>query len=193
MNQGSDSLVKLLAASEPVVHPLGFVCFPLRAGLCAHVWLPDEPELAVRTASSLIHCHSWDLESRVLRGRIRNRVYRVLTVPGHEAHYRCYTVHRDDHDQLEPTDQCVRIDTAATATHAAGQGYRLPAGVFHDTLVTGGVTVTLLEARDAGGQDVALGPVEALRGLSGPRAAASWHVRSLAEKAVLESLEATDE
>ncbi|MEU6743302.1 hypothetical protein [Streptosporangium sandarakinum] len=57
-----------------VRHPLGFLCLPLERtgeyGVCLHIWSGALPRAASTT--SQIHCHSWDLVSHVLYGRVEN-------------------------------------------------------------------------------------------------------------------------
>ncbi|MGF7237604.1 MAG: hypothetical protein ACQSGP_21965, partial [Frankia sp.] len=65
--------------STAILHPLGFMCIPLRRspglGACVHVWSRQAP--AARPTTSQIHCHSWDLHSVVLWGELRNQLIRV--------------------------------------------------------------------------------------------------------------------
>ncbi|GGP76380.1 hypothetical protein [Streptosporangium pseudovulgare] len=67
----------IASGASPVAgvrHPLGFLCLPLERtgeyGVCLHIWSGALPRAASTT--SQIHCHSWDLVSHVLYGRVEN-------------------------------------------------------------------------------------------------------------------------
>ena len=142
---------------EAVLHPLGFVCLPLERdgefGVCLHLWPPEAGES--RTAFAQIHCHSWELLSFVLYGRIGNQ--RIRLVDGDE--YRVFEVtSREDGDDVRPTDRTVGTVPEPVAVHEAGETYRLPSGVFHRTVVDGGVGTVALGRSVADGRDRALGP-----------------------------------
>jgi hypothetical protein len=157
-----------------VLHPLGFLCFPLlRApgvGVCVHVWLPQRAEFAPPLATTPVHAHSWDLLSCVLLGRLGNE--RVSAEPAAlaQATHRIYEIRSvQGADQVIPTSRCVRSRRGEIRYAGAGQVYRLPCGEFHSSVVDegqGAATVLLADGR--GGVDRALGPVRPTAALGAP-------------------------
>ncbi|MEE1782183.1 hypothetical protein PUR71_04460 [Streptomyces sp. SP17BM10] len=145
-----------------VVHPLGFFCLPVlrqgELGVCVHVFEPGGLQ------ESLAHCHSWQLTSSVLYGRIGNTRIRVSDAPERPTH-RLFVVESDGSgvDVLRPTPRLVRGEVEARHTGARGDTYTLAAGTFHTTAVPdGGPAATLVLARTrADGQNLMLGPVHA--------------------------------
>ncbi|MDX6742991.1 hypothetical protein [Actinocorallia sp. A-T 12471] len=142
---------------EGVLHPLGFLCLPVErhagTGVCLHLWSPELPPAP--TTTSLWHCHSWELLSLLLYGTLHNtlaslaegpdlRVFRVVSAP--------------DGDTLHATDRTVRAEPSQGRTFTRGEVYRLPAGSFHRTDVTGETATVALGADRAGGHDMSLGP-----------------------------------
>jgi hypothetical protein len=148
-----------------VLHPLGFLCFPLlRApgvGVCVHVWLPGRSEFTPPLATSPIHAHSWDLVSFVLLGRIGNEVVRTEPAEPDAATHRIYEIRSaGGADEVVPTGHCVRCVREEIRYTGAGGVYRLPDGEFHSSVVdegSGAATVLLADSR--GGRDRALGPL----------------------------------
>ncbi|GAA3233465.1 hypothetical protein [Actinocorallia longicatena] len=145
-------------------HPLGFLCLPVertgRHGVCVHVWSPDLP--ASPPATSTWHCHSWDLTSLLLYGRLGNVLARVAD--GRD--YRVFEVaSRDDADELKATSRTVRAVPSDGGTFGAGEVYALPSGVFHRTVTEGEAATVALGAERVSGRDLTLGPLD----LSGHR------------------------
>jgi len=146
-----------------VCHPLGFTCLPIRRdgpfGLCVHLWT-DRLAHAEPTTSG-VHCHSWELQSRVLYGSVRNTVMHAVETDQNPTH-RIFEVHSGGgRDELRATPQVVRCSPGPTEVRAAGDDYTLAAGVFHTTEVTPGeetATVVFGQTRDDG-TDRSLGPV----------------------------------
>ncbi len=144
-------------------HPLGFICLPIErdgpAGLCVHLWT-DRMAHAEPTTSG-VHCHSWDLRSRVLYGSVRNTVMHAVETEENPTH-RIFEVHSaDGRDELRATPQVVRCSEGPTETRVAGDVYTLPAGVFHTTEVAPGeetATVVFGQTLDEE-TDRSLGPV----------------------------------
>ncbi|MEO3783557.1 hypothetical protein ABGB12_09515 [Actinocorallia sp. B10E7] len=143
--------------AEGVLHPLGFLCLPIErsrgTGVCLHLWSPELPPPASTTSSW--HCHSWDLLSLLLHGRLSNmlgdlddgpdlRVFEVLS--------------RDDVDELRPTDRTVRVSPSDGGAYTRGDVYALSAGIFHRTAVAGEAVTVALGAERPGGHDLSLGP-----------------------------------
>jgi hypothetical protein len=147
---------------EAVRHPLGFVCLPVERrghlGVCLHLWSPLLAHAA--TTTSQVHCHSWELVSFVLYGRLSN----ILAGIGEGATHRVFeVVSHGDLDEIKATERTVRYTPAAVQTHAAGDVYTLPAGAFHSTVIEAGhdtATVALGRASAGtghGGGDLSLG------------------------------------
>ncbi len=145
-----------------VLHPLGFCCIPVRrsvdGGVCVHLWA-DWFE-AERPTTSAIHCHSWDLHSTVLAGRLRNHVLRVLSAAG--ATHRVFEIHSGDgEDRVDLTPALVSWRRVTTGIYTGGQSYELPAGTFHLTEIAEATTATIVLAttrRHHG--DLSLGPID---------------------------------
>ncbi|WP_062347872.1 hypothetical protein [Herbidospora yilanensis] len=145
-----------------VRHPLGFFCLPVERdgdlGVCLHVW---SPQLTTSGSStSLVHCHSWDLLSFVLYGRISNVLGRISDG----------TVHRlfevtggDDEDTIRATDRVVDYRPERLERFGAGESYSLASGVFHSTVIEGsGEAATVALGRMVRpGSDLSLGPLDA--------------------------------
>ncbi len=148
--------------STAILHPLGFICIPLRRspglGVCLHVWSPAVP--AARPTTSQVHCHSWDLHSVVLWGELRNHVIR-LRRRGRSTH-RVFDIHgHGDVDEVRATAELVRGSPGRIGNYRAGNHYAMPAGTFHATVVPGGEAATLVLARDRpGGRDRSLGDLD---------------------------------
>jgi hypothetical protein len=153
-------------ALRAVRHPLGFVCFPVLRdggdGACVHVFRTPEAE-PDRTVPQ-VHCHSWDLTSTVLYGRLGNRRVQIEDDTGEPTH-RVFEVLSDPSgvDELRPTRRLVRCRPGAEHTSAPGQTYALPAGEFHTTVVPDDrPTATLVLGRTLPGRvDLSLGPLSA--------------------------------
>jgi hypothetical protein len=169
-----------VGATPVVLHPLGFACVPVEPGLCVHVWLPGEPELKPDVATPVIHCHSWDLVSWVLTGRLGNTIHQVVPSLHGDATARLYLIDSGpDGDTVTATPKYVRHALGHIDHYETGDAYHLRAGTFHATYAVG-ATVTLLTATDRGGQDIAVGP---LRAAVGPRIVRRRHASpELAER-----------
>ncbi|BAJ26003.1 MULTISPECIES: hypothetical protein [Kitasatospora] len=144
-----------------VAHPLGFYCLPVLRdgahGVCVHVFDPG-PARADRE----IHCHSWELKSSVLYGRIGNLRVRVHDEPARPTH-RAYEVHSADGiDEIRPGPRLVRWEPLAEQTSSRGETYTLGAGEFHATLLPDAApAATVVLGRTVPGPlDVVLGPVD---------------------------------
>jgi hypothetical protein len=148
-----------------VLHPLGFLCFPLlRApgvGVCVHVWLPGRAEFAPPLATTPVHAHSWDLLSYVLLGRIGNELVETEPAEPPAATHRVYEIRSErGADRVVPTARCVRCRGKGIRYAGPGEVYRLAGGEFHASVVDEGEAVaTVLLADSRGGRDRALGPL----------------------------------
>ncbi|MEV4798987.1 hypothetical protein AB0K18_03145 [Nonomuraea sp. NPDC049421] len=146
-----------------VRHPLGFVCLPLERdggdGVCLHVW--SKALAHAETTTSQIHCHSWDLESHVLYGQVRN-VHAVVADAGADATHRVYeVVSGADGDRISPTGRTVRHATGLVEVFGPGETYTLAADRFHSSVVPeDGEAATIALGRGRpGGRDLSLGPL----------------------------------
>ncbi|MFB7473349.1 hypothetical protein [Kitasatospora sp. NPDC056184] len=146
-----------------VAHPLGFYCLPVlrdgALGVCVHVFDP-----VTAAGQREIHCHSWELKSSVLYGRIGNLRVGVYDEPARPSH-RAYEVRSDAAsgvDELWPTARLVRWERLAEQTSGRGETYTLRAGEFHATVLPDGTpTATVVLGRTVPGPvDVVLGPVD---------------------------------
>jgi hypothetical protein len=149
-----------VSSLRAVLHPLGFLCFPIErheeCGICVHIWSPRLP--GVRSTTSEVHAHSWDLVSLVLSGELRNE--RVTVVDG-ESTYRVFEVHSAaaDHDELRATSRLVGYRIADHDVSRQGGTYSLGAGCFHKTVASEATTIAVGMAQ-GGRHDLTLGPVD---------------------------------
>lgn len=179
-----------------VLHPLGFLCFPLLravgSGVCVHVWLPHRDEFAPPLETTSVHSHSWDLLSYVLHGRIGNELVSTEPAEPPDATHRVYEIHSaHGADRVVPTSRCVRSHRREIRYAGADEVYQLAGGEFHSSVVDeardeGAATVLLADER--GGVDRALGPVRArafepVRRLHAPAALSALAARSVLERA----------
>lgn len=147
-------------ALSAVRHPLGFFCLPVvregDLGVCIHVWTSVLPVATVTT--STVHCHSWDLVSFVLYGRVTQTLLDVeVAADGPEQLFE--VVSGDDIDELVPTGSRVRCHHRERRVTSANASYRLAAGQFHSSLVEGGhEAATVVLGRAQGCADLTVGP-----------------------------------
>ncbi|WP_433255864.1 hypothetical protein ACQPYK_15675 [Streptosporangium sp. CA-135522] len=157
-------LTAIASGSRPITavrHPLGFLCLPLERteeyGVCVHIWSGALPRAASTT--SQIHCHSWDLVSHVLYGRVENVRADVSDATSALTHRVFEVVSGADGDRIRPTPRTVRCAPGVSEVYGPGQTYTLPAGVFHASVIPGGETATIALGRGRpGGSDLSLGP-----------------------------------
>ncbi|MEU6034919.1 hypothetical protein ABZ801_05880 [Actinomadura sp. NPDC047616] len=147
----------------PVRHPLGFLCLPVERrgelGVCLHIWSPQVAPAPSTT--SLVHCHSWDLVSFVLYGKVRNMRARVVE-EGPATHRVFEVLSRGAVDELRATGRTVRYSPGDAATHRTGETYSLPAGAFHSTFIEDepDAATVALGRQTADGGDLSLGPLD---------------------------------
>lgn len=146
-------------------HPLGFLCFPVRRsgqdGICLHLW-SDRVSATVSTTSE-IHSHSWNLVSHVLSGRIRNELPLITDTRDAPTHRIFEVISRAGVDEILPTSRTVRHGPGPASEHTVGDTYRLPAGIFHRTLVPADApALTFVQGNGLRGtRDLSLGPLGA--------------------------------
>ncbi|MGV9267789.1 hypothetical protein ACWDRR_24360 [Kitasatospora sp. NPDC003701] len=162
-------LTEIASGTRPlraVAHPLGFYCLPVlregECGVCVHVFGPLTPAPSRVAGPPEIHCHSWELKSSVLYGRVGNLKVRVFDEPRRPTH-RAFEVHsRAGTDEIRPTPRLVRWEPVGEQRSARGETYTLAAGEFHATLLAAGApAATVVLGRSVPGPvDVVLGPVD---------------------------------
>lgn len=158
-------------ALRAVHHPLGFFCLPILRdgshGACVHVFGgPGRSTGPAGLVTSPFHCHSWDLVSTVLYGRVGNLRLRVEEEPKEPTH-RVFEVHSDPSgvDEIRPTTRLVLCAPGAERPSIRGETYALAAGEFHATVVPDGLAAaTLVLGRTLPDRtDLTLGPVRGTR------------------------------
>ncbi|MFD0276308.1 hypothetical protein ACFVHB_20730 [Kitasatospora sp. NPDC127111] len=159
-------------AVRAVAHPLGFFCLPVLRdgvfGVCVHVFGPAAGRPGTTGGrgpgpdTREIHCHSWELKSSVLYGRVGNLRVTVHDEPDRPTH-RAYEVRSAaGADEIRPTPRLVRWEALGERTSTRGETYTLAAGEFHATVLPGGApAATVVLGRSVPGPvDVVLGPVD---------------------------------
>lgn len=160
-----DGIAAGAAPTTVVSHPLGFLCVPAHRsgdeGVCLHLWGPQWRRATLTTSPT--HCHSWDLDSWVLTGVLRNQTVRLVDDADAPTHQVFEVRSSAEGDVLHPTGRLVRTEIDAVTTHRAGEGYTQRAGVFHQTLVPdpqGLVATVALGLTRPGGTDLSLGGLD---------------------------------
>ena len=142
-----------------VCHPLGFFCLPIyrdgELGVCIHVWTSDLPH--ARSTTSNVHCHSWDLTSFVLYGRVSHTLFQVQDdIRGPDRVFEIHSV--GDDDEITPTARYVRCARSAEQVTAPQASYRLASGQFHTSIVDRSTeTATVVLGRSRGATDLTIG------------------------------------
>ncbi|MBT0770150.1 hypothetical protein KIH74_14515 [Kineosporia sp. J2-2] len=142
-----------------VRHPLGFFCLPVvrdgDLGVCVHVWTSRLPPPGT-VVTSPVHCHSWELVSYVLYGRVTHTLIDVDDDP--DGAQRVYEVlSRDGVDEVRPTPRLVRCRVSRSRPTGPGSSYRLGAGQFHSSVADDGEAATVVLGRTTGNQDLTVG------------------------------------
>lgn len=132
-----------------IKHPLGFTCIQLyrniKWGLCIHIWQPGMVENDLTTG--LIHCHSWDLCSQVICGKLQNIEVRVIDERCTPTNQILEITSACGTDLVRATRKLVCWASRKSAQIAAGGNYTLPAGAFHVSRPSAvGLTATILLA-----------------------------------------------
>jgi hypothetical protein len=134
----------------PVLHPEGFAQLKLPVNrvpegtLKLHVWDPRLPRAA---DDDTVHDHVWDMESRVLVGRMVNETFSAR--PTADGDWEMWEVAGDDRPgmggtTIATTGERVRMVPNLRQTVPAGSGYSMPRFVLHRSLAEG-VTATLMQ------------------------------------------------
>ncbi|MYA60689.1 MAG: hypothetical protein F4X40_09100 [Chloroflexi bacterium] len=136
-------------AEEFRVHPLGFFFLKYCAGneqaRRIHVWLGNN---ATRTTNQL-HLHSFDIESVVVVGKIRNELFRYRETAG-GAVMEFEVSYNDGKSLLRRTGSVGELDPMGSFETPAGSWYRLEAGVIHRVIVEEAPCVTLVSTIERG-------------------------------------------
>ncbi len=135
-------------AGTPVqIHPLGFLRVPLTSqdrldeGFYLHVW-PGPTTLQLQ-ASSQVHNHVFDLESRILVGTLRNREYEAFEDIGGEW-VLAEAIYAGSRSSRVPTGARIGYRLVHEQTYGPGEVYTIPKGVFHETDILQTPTATLM-------------------------------------------------
>lgn len=147
--------------NEPLtLHPLGFHVVKVSSGpddLRLHFWKPggvDQPGYE-------IHDHIFDLESRVIEGAIRHRLYTAAADP--KGPYAVYSVdYSGTESRLAKTDERVLLYQELEEVFTAGDTYSVKAGKLHDAEIEGfgSTAMTLVLTHKAGGAARTIGPAD---------------------------------
>ncbi|MER5638020.1 hypothetical protein ABT095_13805 [Kitasatospora sp. NPDC002227] len=161
-------LAEVASGARPVravAHPLGFFCLPVlrdgALGVCVHVFGSHVERRPARTVCE-IHCHSWELKSSVLYGRVGNLRGGVREDQARPTH-RAFRVHSSDGtDDIRPTARLVRWVPLGERSIGRGETYTVAAGEFHATVLPGGApAATVVLGRSVPGlPDIVLGPLD---------------------------------
>ncbi len=172
----------------PVVrHPLEFVCFPLHrsgsVGLCLHVWAQED-----ETSSPVIHAHSWDLSSYVVRGTALNQMVDIRD-EAERPEYRLYAVTSvGTTDEVRPTGRHVTHTPGTWQEIRAGQIYRMAAGLFHRSGHRGLTATLVLGEQHEGVDNLVLGPLDGSPRPEAPRETCAPEVARALLKRVVEGV-----
>ena len=145
-------------AAEFRVHPLGFYylinCTTVDITRRVHVWL----KLAGDRPINDIHNHSYDVESLVALGMLRNDLFHFTeNANGMILEFR--VSYKAGNSFLQSTGKHGAIETVKTFQTPAGKRYRLRAGLIHRAVVTAGPCVTVLKTLERGYPIHSYGPV----------------------------------
>ncbi|GAB6899021.1 hypothetical protein [Kineosporia succinea] len=157
-----DALLDIESGRRPLAavrHPLGFFCLPVLRdgdlGVCVHLWT-STVEAAVTTTST-IHCHSWQLSSFVLYGRVTHTLIDVIDDPGGEQRL-FEVISAGGTDEVRPTPRRVRCRERSVHPTGRGETYRMDAGQFHSSLPGDeGEAATVVLGRTRGTDDLTVG------------------------------------
>lgn len=139
-----------LCRSEKVLiehHPLGFFRLPLttpdrlKDGFYLHVW--PSADFRKQDERSEVHCHIFDLFSRVLSGSLVDRRY-VVTDDPNGSFVVSDVLYVSGQSSRVPTESRASLRLFRSYQFDAGSIYELPKGIFHKTDVLRFPTATLM-------------------------------------------------
>lgn len=125
------------------LHPLGFFYFQEKIGegkaRRIHVWLdgnsiPPDPDR---------HLHSFDIQSDVVLGHLRNELFLFHETPSGEVRESIVT-YEGNNSALSPTGRVGNLECISAFDTVAGTGYFLKSGVIHQATVLKKPCVTVL-------------------------------------------------
>ena len=143
-------------------HPLGFFyCVPIDEGekkLRVHVWPQSEGLLQDNSLS--IHNHSFDFTAWILKGKVRNIVYKESNAGDEYVVYR--TKYHDERSILESSGRQVRIAVCQDTVYGKGCSYSLRSDAYHRTLRVDGFSAmtVLLTTSTERAEPFVLGPID---------------------------------
>ena len=128
------------------VYPIGFIRLPFEKdrytdGLALHLWLRELPNQEKAT----LHTHIFDLESRILSGRVTDMQWRIEDSK-EGAHMLTLATYANDEYTLQE-QQDVQIVLERQQEHIAGDAYSVPKNVFHSSIADNG-TLTLIQKKN---------------------------------------------
>lgn len=133
------------------VHPLGFFYLKIHAGeglaRRVHIWLTN---YAIGPTNQL-HLHSFDMQSLVVIGKIRNELFRYRETAG-GAFMEFEVSYEKGRSMLRHTGSRGELDAIGSFETVAGARYQLKAGVVHRVTVSIVPCVTVLSTTEQGGR-----------------------------------------
>lgn len=132
-------------------HPLGFFRLQLTSidrlaeGLYLHVW--PVGSLSKQEPLCPIHSHIFDLESRILLGRLANREYDVRYTNAGDCSVQ-EVAYEGHHSTRLATSQHATCQLTQHTEYGPGDIYQLPKGIFHETVILQEPTATLMQKRN---------------------------------------------
>lgn len=127
---------------RPRVHGNGFIQLEMTKRIRLHVWPEVGQELKSQKVYTGIHTHRFNFRSAVIKGSLVHREYHFQ--PAKDGAYRLYTP--TSNERLEATGRVGNMVVRKTIALVEGQEYTFAAGLFHETLSGG--AVTLMEKTD---------------------------------------------
>jgi hypothetical protein len=122
------------------LHGNGFIQVDIGPDLRLHVWSKKAPQ--AQNVYTPIHNHSFSFLSRIIKGRLMNKVYQ--TCPG-QSHKVYVAITRDHQDtRLEACGLTSGVLLETDHIYEAGADYSFPAGEFHESVPLENPTVTIM-------------------------------------------------
>lgn len=117
------------------VHGNGFIQIDLPDNKRVNVW--GHPAIPRQNVATQLHDHRFDFYSFVLRGAMCNATYQAYPARALPVTYDVYTpqVREGEDTVLVPLGDPVRLTPYHAQVVPAGESYRLPAGMVHETFV----------------------------------------------------------
>jgi hypothetical protein len=144
------------AGRKPALHPNGFVQLNLDGAgdIRLHVWSPRALPMPQQKTKHPIHDHNFDMHSTILRGCLRNYLYRAVPMerygpPAYQL-YRAIQISGTSDTVLHKIDsgKYHRLEITSTNDYELGESYDMSKGVLHQA-VPHGLTATLVTKAQA--------------------------------------------